>query len=85
MFYYFLSAILFVLVSFKVGVSFPRIRYSPWSTYMGPAIVFFYLTYLSDVFFWFYYRKNAHLNKNIRNGIMLALRVGIAILVFFAY
>jgi len=80
--YFLISIILLIVCSLKIGFSFNAIRVSPHSAYLGPAIVVFYLTYITDVFFYFYYLKNKHLNKKIRNVLISVLRLWITFMVF---
>lgn len=72
--YLFTSAVLFFLFSVFVFFQFNAIRFSAMWSVLGPAVIFFYLTYVSDIFLNFYFLKNAHLNRNVRNVIVTLLR-----------
>lgn len=82
-FYLIISLILFLLVTGKLFFSFDDIRFSPLSQYVGPGIVFFYLTYVMDGFLYFYYLKNEHLSKKIRHVLITIIRCALALILFF--
>jgi len=83
--YFQLSTILLLLLSFKVYQSFDAIRLYEHSQVLGPAIVFFYLTYISDVFLYFYYLKNEHLSKKIRDVVISLFRLGLTACVWIMF
>lgn len=75
--------ILFFLFTVQLFFSFEDVRFSPISQYMGPGIIFFYLTYVMDGFFYFYYLKNEHLSKKIRHVLITFIRCLLALILFF--
>lgn len=74
---------LFFLVTIELFFSFDDIRFSPISRYVGPGIIFFYLTYAMDGFLYFYYLKNEHLSKKIRHVLITFIRCVLALILFF--
>lgn len=81
--YFIISLILFFLVTIKLFFSFDDIRFSPINKYVGPGVIFFYLTYIMDAFLYFYYLKNTHLSKKIRHVLITFIRCALALILFF--
>jgi hypothetical protein len=79
--YYKISAILFLLFSALTFSHFDEIKFSELSKLLGPALIFFYLTYLADAFLYFYYKKNSHLRKAPRDIAILAVRAIILVVI----
>ncbi len=44
-------------------------------------IILLFSTYLLDGFLFFYYKKNAHLNRQLKNALLNGLRLFIVILI----
>lgn len=82
--YYTLSVICLLAMVVVLGSSFEAIKQVSFSVkWLGPSIVVFFLTYLSDVFLYFYYLKNSHLNPQIRYRILLGFRLLLVLVVIY--
>lgn len=83
-FYFIFSFVCLMALMILVGLNFEQVKSISISVkWLGPGIVFFCLTYLSDVFLYFYYLKNSHLNPQIRYRILLSFRILFLILVSY--
>jgi len=71
--------VLLALISYKFGTQFEALQRHPMTMFLGPAVIFFYLTYVTDIALYFYYLKNSHLKRKYRNIFISAYRISLTI------